>query len=96
MRISENQLSAMLQDAAELGAKSALSQAGLMCATISKAEAIRMCGGKALLNRWLLEGVITPSKDGPKSARIIINRIQFESALKTSNRPSYRSLNDED
>jgi hypothetical protein len=93
MRISENQLAAMLQDAAELGAKSALSQVGLIKPYISKAEANRMVGQRTV-ERWMQEGLITPSKDGPTSSKIRINRVQFESLLKTSNRPSYKSLNE--
>jgi hypothetical protein len=93
MRISENQLSAMLQDAAELGAKSALSQAGLMKRYISKSEAYRMAG-RDIVKRWILEGLITPVKDGTKTDTTRIDRIQFESVLKTSNRPSYRSFSE--
>jgi hypothetical protein len=93
MRITENQLSTMLQDAAELGAKSALSQAGLMKSYISKSQAERMAG-RANINRWLLEGLITPSKDGPTTSKIRINRVQLEAIIKTSNRPSYLALNE--
>jgi hypothetical protein len=91
MIISLNQLSALLNDAAELGAKAALTEAGLLKPYISKSEAVRMAG-RTNLNRWVQEGLITLIKDGPSTAKIRINRLQFESVMKTSNRPSYLSL----
>jgi hypothetical protein len=91
MDISLKNLATLIQDAAELGAKTVLTEAGLIKPYISKSEASRM-SGRTNLNRWVQEGLVTLIKDGPGTAKIRINRIQFESVMKTSNRPSYLAL----
>jgi hypothetical protein len=89
--ISLKNMAAMLHDAAELGAKTALTEAGLVKPYISKSQAVKMAG-RASVNRWVQEGLITLIKDGPRTSKIRINRVQFESVMKTSNRHTYLTL----
>ena len=82
----------MLQDVAELAAIAVLTKTGALTAYVSKAEAINIVGGESILNRWIKEGLIKVVKDGPANAKIRISRMQLESVLKVSNRPSYLSV----
>lgn len=81
----------MLQDAAEMGANAALSQAGLIKPYLSKQEAYKIYG-RGLVDRWIKEKLVTPRKDGGASAKWRIDRIEIEAVAKASNRPSYRSV----
>lgn len=89
--LHKNILSAMLQDAAELGATSALSQHGLIKPNISKQEAYRKYGSSDV-KRWISEGLIELVKDGSTSAKYRISRAQIDAVSKVSNRPSYQTV----
>jgi hypothetical protein len=89
--MSENVLRAMLQDAAELGSMAVLVRHGLVKSYISKQDAYNMYG-RRIVDRWILEKLITPLKDGQTSSKWRINSLQIESIAKASNRPSYRSV----
>ena len=91
MEISITVLASMLQDAAELGAKRALANTGLIKPYISRADASRAYG-KRNVDRWIKEGLITLVKDGQGSAKLRIDRIQIEAVAKANNRPSYLTV----
>lgn len=77
-----------LIDAAEVGAKKALQDAGLIKPYLKLREAHRLYG-EAVVNRWIKEGLILAIKDGNRNASIRISRIQIETVAKTANRASY-------
>lgn len=79
---------AALRDAAELGAKKALEEAGLLKPYLKLKEAKRMYG-PAIVERWIKEGLVEKIKDGTSSANIRISRAQIEAVAKSANRATY-------
>jgi len=77
-----------LIDAAELGAKKALEQAGLIKPYLKLREANRMYG-ESIVRRWIQNGLVKVIKDGERNASVRISRIEIESVAKTANRASY-------
>jgi hypothetical protein len=77
-----------LIDAAELGARKALEVAGLIKPYLKLREAQRLYGS-SVVNRWILEGLVSAIKDGTRNASVRINRVQIETVAKTSNRSNY-------
>lgn len=77
-----------LIDAAEVGAKKALEEVGLIKPYLKLREAQRTYG-HANVNRWIREQLITVVKDGNRNASVRISRIQLETLAKTSNRVNY-------
>ena len=90
MRIPETEIEFRnaLIDAAEIGAKKALEQAGLMKPYIKLREAQRLYG-EAIVKRWINEGLINTIKDGQRNSSVRIDRIQIEAVAKTSNRSEF-------
>ncbi|MBV5348901.1 hypothetical protein JZU61_04495 [bacterium] len=80
-----------LIDAAELGAKKALQEVGLIKPYMKLREAQRQYG-ESIVNRWILEGLIDAIKDGDRNASVRIDRIQIETVAKTCNRASYLTI----
>jgi hypothetical protein len=74
-----------LIDAAELGAKKALEQAGLIKPYLKLREANRMYG-ESIVRRWIQNGLVKVIKDGERNASVRISRIEIESVAKTANR----------
>lgn len=93
MEITVGQLSELLANAAEIGAKRALSQLGVIRPYLKKSEAFKQFG-RANVERWLKEGLITPRKDGVDSAAWRLDRNELESVAKTSNRHTYLSTDE--
>ena len=90
--LEEKHLKDLLADAVEIGFKK-----GLMTGTmseiklkpyISKREAHRLYG-RAIVDRWIKEGLIKEIKDGDNSSTVRIDRIQIEIIAKSSNRSSF-------
>lgn len=77
-----------LLDAAEMGAQKALIEVGLLKPYFKLREAQRRYG-EAIVNRWIREGLITPIKDGGRTASVRIDRMQIEAIAKTCNRANY-------
>lgn len=77
-----------LIDAAEIGAKKALEEMGLIKPYLKLREAHRQYG-ESIVKRWIQEGLINPIKDGQRNASVRISRIQIESIAKTCNRANY-------
>lgn len=90
MRLPETELEYMhcLADAAELGAKRALQEAGIMRTFLKLTEAYRLYG-RGVVDRWLQEGLITGVKDGNHTSTVRIERNQIELVAKTANRITY-------
>jgi len=81
-QISTKNLSFLLQQAAEMGAKLALSQTGKIKPYLTKSEAFSAYGRKNI-ERWINEGLITPRKDGGHSARWRIERLELDAVAKS-------------
>lgn len=79
-----------LIDAAELGAKIALKEAGLIKPYLKLRQAQRLYGAETV-RRWIAEGLIKPIKDGDRNSSIRIDKIQIEAVAKTCNRATYLS-----
>jgi hypothetical protein len=90
LRIPETELEFRnaLIDAAEVGAKKALVEAGRLTPFLKLKESQKMYGA-SVVNRWIKEGLITTIKDGSHNASVRIDRIQIETIAKTCNRATY-------
>jgi hypothetical protein len=76
-QISSHHLALIIQAAAELGAKAALSATGKLKPYLTKAEAFRQYNRSAV-EKWIEQGLITPRKDGNYSACWRINRLELD------------------
>lgn len=83
-----------LQEAAELGAKKALQDAGVIKPFFILAEAKRIYGA-SLIDFLVKSSLVKPIKDGPNNCRVRLDRIELESAVKTCNRAEYYKYLDE-
>lgn len=90
MRLPETEIEFRnaLIDAAELGATKALMDAGVLKPYLKLREAQRLYG-KAVVNRWISEGLITTIKDGERTASVRIDRLEIQTVAKTCNRATY-------
>lgn len=75
--ISVFQLKILLQSAAEMGAVLALAKTAKLKVYLKKSEAFKLYG-RANVENWILEGLITPRKDGDHSASWRIDRMELE------------------
>ena len=91
--LSQMELSNMLTEAAEMGAKRAYIHLGIIKPYMSKAEAFKMYG-RANVDRWIKENLIVPIKDGNYSAKLRLDRIKLEMVSKTANRHTYTPVNE--
>jgi len=82
MDISSFQLKKLIKISAELGAVVALIRTGKLKPYLKKAEAFRL-HGRANVEHWIDEGLITPRKDGGHSASWRIDRIELETIVKS-------------
>jgi hypothetical protein len=80
-----------LIDAAEIGARKALQEAGLIKPYLKLREAYRQYG-ESIVKRWIQEELIRPVKDGPRNASVRISRIEIDTVAKTANRASYLTI----
>ncbi|WP_214228597.1 hypothetical protein [Pedobacter sp. B4-66] len=88
VQIDLYKLEGLLQDAANLGATKALTDAGVLKPYLSKAEAYRIYS-RRLIDRWLKENLLIPEKDGDGGAKIRLSRVRLEVLARTSNRVSW-------
>jgi len=82
--LTSHQLGMLLQDAAEMGAKSALAKTGKIKPYLNKSQAFQLFGRKNI-ERWISQGLIIPRKDGSHSASWRIDRIEVEAISKSLN-----------
>ena len=81
-QISAHQLKLIIQQAAELGAIQALIKAGKLKPYLKKSEAFRKYG-RANIEHWAENGLITVRKDGDHSAPWRIDRLEVEAIVKS-------------
>jgi len=88
----EKHLKDLLSDACEIGFKKGLMTGSASKIKIkpymSKREAHRLYG-RAIVDRWIKEGLIKEIKDGENSSTVRIDRIQIDIVAKSSNRSSF-------
>ncbi|AMP99805.1 hypothetical protein QG516_21265 [Pedobacter gandavensis] len=80
--LTDHQLSILLRDAAEMGAKLALARTGKIKQYMNKSEAYRIYG-RANIEHWIDQGLLTRRKDGNYSAAWRIDRIEAETIRKS-------------
>ncbi|WP_443945558.1 hypothetical protein ACJVDH_00170 [Pedobacter sp. AW1-32] len=83
-----SQLTMLLGDAAELGAKKAIGMLGIAKTTITKSQAEKLYG-KTTVTRWIKEGLVTPKRDGSNTSPFRIEINQIDAISKSSNRHSF-------
>lgn len=79
--LSVHQLEVLLAAAAEMGARVALSGIGRARPFLKKSEAFRLYG-RANVERWISQGLVTARKDGDCSAAWRIEWLEIESVWK--------------
>jgi hypothetical protein len=79
--LSTQHLSLLLEQAAEMGAKHALSLTGQLKPYLNKSEAYRLFGRKNV-EHWTETGLITARKDGDHSAAWRLDRLELEAIAK--------------
>ena len=72
IQLEENQLRHLLTTAAEMGAKTALTEAGLQKKEITKAEAYRRYSRRSV-DGWILAGKIIPVMRGVKTMLVVVD-----------------------
>lgn len=82
IQISTHQLKLIIQEAAEMGAIQALTKAGKLKPYLKKTEAFRKYG-RANIEQWAENGLITIRKDGGHSAAWRIDRMEVEAIVKS-------------
>ncbi|MDB5133425.1 MAG: hypothetical protein JWP37_28 [Mucilaginibacter sp.] len=82
------ELSNLLTDAAELGAKQMAINSGLTPPFLSASQAYKTYGRK-LVERWVEEKLITPCKDGDKNHNLRYDSMRLQALAKSSNRIAY-------
>lgn len=86
--MSLSQLRGFSIEICTLAVKKALVELGLHKATVSKAQASRICG-KAQVERWIKEGLLNPVRDAPGKATWRINRLELDTVIAASNRHTW-------
>lgn len=78
----------IMADSMELGVKKTLVELGLLTPYLTKQQAYKMYG-RALVDRWIKEKLVTKVKDGTNTSSIRLSRMELEMVAKTSNRMSW-------
>ena len=78
--ISTHQLKLLLQEAAAMGAKTALVKSGWLKPYLKKSEAFRKYG-RQNVEQWIDEGLVSIRKDGDHSAAWRIDRLEIEAIV---------------
>lgn len=92
MNFDESELRNMLIWASDLGSTQTLIKTGKLKPYLKQKEAFDMYG-RATVERWIKEGLITPEKDGlAKNSMVRLDRVRLEALSKTSNRHTYLSV----
>jgi hypothetical protein len=82
--ISPHQLKLIIREAAEMGALQTLTRTGKLKPYLKKSEAFRKYG-RANIENWAKNGLITIRKDGDHSAVWRIDRLEVEAIVKSFN-----------
>lgn len=81
--ITSHQLKMIIRESAEMGAIQALTKAGKLKPYLKKSEAFRKYG-RANIEHWANEGLLTIRKDGDHSAHWRIDRLEVEAIVKAT------------
>jgi hypothetical protein len=81
-QITAHQLRIVIQESAELGAILALNKVGKLKPYLKKSEAFRKYG-RANVEHWIDNGMVTIRKDGDHSAAWRIDRLEIEAIVKS-------------
>lgn len=76
-------LSHLMKEAAEYGIKAALVETGQISPYLSKMQAYKLYG-RGLVNRWVKEGLVKPTRDGAGS-KWRYDRRELELVARTNN-----------
>lgn len=82
------ELRRLMTESMDLGAKRTLVELGLISPYLTKSQAYKIYG-RAQVDRWIENGLITLIKDGTNTSKYRISRIDLELVSKTSNRTSW-------
>jgi hypothetical protein len=82
LQLTTHQLKIIIRGSAEMGAVIALTKAGKLKPYLKKSEAFRKYG-RANIERWIDDGLITIRKDGDHSAVWRIDRIEVEAIARS-------------
>ena len=77
-------LEKLLAEAAEMGARVALSRVGKLRPYLKKSEAFRLYGRRNV-EHWIAQGLVTARKDGDHSASWRIEWLEIEAVCKAKN-----------
>jgi hypothetical protein len=78
----------LLKNAAEQGSANALEESGQLQDQLTKAEAYRLYG-RGNVDRWISEGLISPTTPKGKISRKYLARTKLEAVAASSNRITY-------
>jgi len=81
-------LEKLLEEAAEMGGRVALSRIGKFRPFLKKAEAFRLYGRRNV-EHWIAQGLVTARKDGDHSASWRIEWLEIESVFKAKSLMRY-------
>jgi hypothetical protein len=81
-QISTHQLKLIIAEAAEMGAVMAMIKTGKVRPYMKKSEAFRKYG-RANIEKWIEQGLISVRKDGNHSATWRIDRIEVEAITRS-------------
>jgi hypothetical protein len=84
IQINIHTLEKLLAEAAEMGARDALSRIGKLRPYLKKSEAFRLYGRRNV-EHWIMEGLVTARKDGGHSASWRIERLEIDAVNKAKN-----------
>lgn len=82
LRLEPHQLRLIIREAAEMGALLALSKTGKLKPYLKKSEAFRKYG-RANVERWAKENLVSVRKDGGCSAAWRLDRIELEAIARS-------------
>ena len=82
MEISFFQLELIIREAAELGTITAMVSSGRLKPYLKKSEAFKIYG-RANVENWLKNDLVTPRKDGDHSAAWRLDRIELETVSRS-------------
>lgn len=75
------QLKVIIREAAQLGAKEALVQAGLSSRYLTQNSAYKQYGRRAV-EGWIKEGQIIAHKNGVNNSKVQLDRLELEALVK--------------
>jgi len=91
MYIEELLLQQLLNAAVKVCTQQVLIKLGSLKQYLSENEAGKIYG-HSIVNRWIKEGLIQPKKDGTKTSKKRLDRIELEILAQSSNRGTFMTV----